>query len=163
MLELPQVQERVTCQCDSKGVQVLLWQREGASIRPLANPSQLRGAMQPPARRLRSQMRPPLPPWALPPLPSDSAAGLPLWPVASCHQTMLRGSLVLWAGVWREAWLWSTLLSGHLSPWRLRSVPAHFRPELRMPEDQRAEALLCTTVQVWSPVWSSSLLRLPQL
>lgn len=100
MLELPEVQERVPCHLDPEGVQMLLWQRKRPCLRPLADPSQLRGAVQQTAGRLFPQMRSPLPPWTLSSLSSNSAAVLPLWSVDTSYKEMLRCSLVLWSGVW---------------------------------------------------------------
>ena len=130
MLELPEMQKRVPCHLDPEGVQMLLWQRKRPCLRPLADPSQLRGAVQQTAGRLFPQMCSPLPPWTLSSLSTDSAAVLPLWSVDTSYKEMLRCSLVLWSGVRCQTWLWRTLLLSYLPPGRVRTLPTHLGSEL---------------------------------
>ena len=142
---------------------MLLWQRKRPRLRPLADPSQLRGAVQQTAGWLFPQMRSPLPPWTLSSMSSASAAVLPLRSVDTCYKEMLRCSLVLWSGVWSQTWLWRALLLSYLPSGRVRTMPTHLGSELRVSEDEGTTTLLSSTVQVWPSLWGVALLRLPQL
>ena len=142
---------------------MLLWQRKRPCLRPLADPSQLRGAVQQTAGWLFPQMRSPLPPWTLSSLSTDSAAVLPLRSIDTSYKEMLCCSLVLWSGVRCQTWLWRTLLLSYLPPGRVRTLPTYLGSELRVSEDEGTKTLLSSTVQVWPSLWGAALLRLPQL